>query len=161
MKGIAGMLIYILIGALVFVSQSRKKTAQEARKARQQEAAQQAKAAAPEAMMPDRPVHEQPRRMMPTIKVTEHDHSGIYDGSMDSDHSGEGMDFHDHGQAPVDMPSMHSDRDLNRELAGSLREEPEREPALAMDWSSASIVRGVILQEVLGKPKSLRGRTRR
>ena len=87
----------------------------------------------------------------PTVHVTPHDHSGMFDGSLRADRDGEGQDPHDHGFAPVNMPSMHSDKVLNQ----SLSETPAPQlsaPGFQLSFAPDQLMSAFVMQEVLGKP---------
>ncbi len=87
--------------------------------------------------------------MRPALQPTLHDHSGMFEGSLHADDGTEGSDPHDHGfDHDVDMPSAHSEEELNR----SLREGGARPAAgggLKLDFSPKNIASAFVLQEVL------------
>ena len=91
-------------------------------------------------------------RVATTIEVSKHDHSGMFEGSMQAD-SHEGMDpCHESELGEVRMPSTYSDRIINR----SLEEEEEPQvaaPAIDLDWEdSKGLVKAFVMQEVLTRP---------
>ena len=93
----------------------------------------------------------------PTVRVTPHDHSNMFAGSMNAE-TGEGIDPHDHGfEAEADMPSMHSDAELNASIArhAAGRKAPEPAPVSPVPvLSSSSITQAFVLQEILKKPEA-------
>lgn len=92
-------------------------------------------------------------RVQTTVSVSRHDHTGMFDGSMNAE-TLEGEDpFHDHGQRPVYMPSQHSDRIINRSLDEDEEEMAETERALDLDWNdSRGLVKAFVMQEILTRP---------
>ena len=85
------------------------------------------------------------------MRVTPHDHSDMFAGSMGENHV-EGYDPHDHGMAPVSVPSMHSDQELNASLAE--RDNNEAVPASAVlpPLKGEEMVKAFVLQEILKRP---------
>ncbi|MBQ6173840.1 MAG: hypothetical protein IJK28_04390 [Clostridia bacterium] len=121
-----------------------KQQAERANAERRRKAAQPGKPAArqQESILPPRPI-------APSL----HDHSEMFEGSLHADDGTEGSDPHDHGfDHEVDMPSMHSEEEIN----ASLREQPgKKAPAPGkplLDWAPNSIVRAFVMQEVLKRP---------
>ena len=152
-------IILIIIGIASAIRSAKKKAA---RKAGQPDpgapAPVKAQQAAPQkpaqtTMLPrqipridDRPAHSV---MQPTIHVTEHDHTNMFEGSL-GDVADEGYDPHDHGfTGKHEMPSEHSDERLNASF-GEPAKQPR--PALALDFGPSAITQGIILQEVLKRP---------
>ncbi len=73
--------------------------------------------------------------------------------------SPEGHDPHDHGQKPVQMPSMHSAEAINADLsagaAPTLQEQGLKRPAL--DFSHGSLANAFVMQEILRRPEERTG----
>ena len=102
----------------------------------------------PAAMLPPRPA--QPT-LQSTLRVTEHDHTDMFAGSLNADDSGEGRDDHDHGfTGEVDMPSMHSDQELNRSLTEE--EQAEDGDSFQLPLTPQGLVQSLVMQEVLRRP---------
>ena len=163
----AQLLIVGLILWGVIASEQKKKRRQQANQKpadgapRGQQAAkapqrrQNAQAAGtPRAVLPPRPVQTVRQAIQPTL----HDHSGMFAGSLQADDGTEGSDPHDHGfDHEVDMPSDHSEEVLNASLAeGAGAEKPRREPQPKplLDWAPDSLVRAVVMQEILRRPSA-------
>ena len=102
----------------------------------------------PAAMMPPAPAQPSLRS---TLRVTEHDHRGMFEGSLHADDSGEGRDTHDHGfTSEVDMPSMHSEEEMNRSLAGE--DSTTAEGGFTLPLTPQGITQSLVMQEVLRRP---------
>jgi hypothetical protein len=85
-----------------------------------------------------------------TVAPTMHDHSDMYAGSM-GDVEDEGFDPHDHGfEAAPNMPSMHSEAEINASLTDVAEEEEEGGFSLRLDGDS--LMQAFVLQEVLKRP---------
>ena len=88
--------------------------------------------------------------LAPAVTPTMHDHSDMYAGSM-GDVEDEGFDPHDHGfEAAPNMPSMHSEAEINASLTDVAEEEEEGGFSLRLDGDS--LMQAFVLQEVLKRP---------
>ncbi len=119
-------------------------------------AAQQAKRDAnPAQTAPPRPTparaHQTVAPAQPTVKVSRHDHSGMFDGSLYADDSGEGKDIHDHGFThEVETPSMSSDTAINASIDAAQAGAQEAENgSLSLRFDGQSIVNAVVMNEIL------------
>ena len=157
-----GPLLIIVLAILVSVlkKSARKRASEETAQARRvrEEArpAQTAKkpvskpaAAQSTSMQGEAPGNARPR-VQTTVKVTAHDHSGMFDGSMGGNVY-EGADPCHDDRPAARMPSQYSDRIINRSL-----EEDDDEPVrngLDLDWDDGkSLVKAFVMQEVLKRP---------
>ena len=87
----------------------------------------------------------------PTVHVTPHDHSGMFEGSLHADDSGEGRDPHDHGfETEIDTPSMHSEEAINASFGQISDSDPI--PGLKLAFDGDSVTRALVMQEVLRRP---------
>ena len=93
------------------------------------------------------------RPLTSTIRVTPHDHSNMFAGSLNADDSGEGYDPHDHGFSPVSVPSMTSDRELN---ASFLETAEEPTGGFRLNMEPDSLVQAFVMQAVLRRPSERR-----
>ncbi|MBR4710863.1 MAG: hypothetical protein IKP10_02445 [Clostridia bacterium] len=151
---IAPILIILIIGIFSVLTgpkeQAKKNAAAQRAKAAQRPPAgpaqKQAAKAGPDTMLPPRP-------LTPTL----HDHSGMFEGSLHADDGTEGSDPHDHGfDHEVDMPSMHSEENINASLAADRPAAPSAKAAPLLDWAPDSLVRAFVMQEVLRRPDERR-----
>ncbi len=149
------LLIAVIVWSVTNASKKKKNGAAAAQRTAGQASsgaapAQEIKKSAPAAQTPLRAA------IAPTISVSRHDHSGMYDGSMNADSTGEGRDIHDHGfEREIDMPSMHSDEVLN---ASFRVQEDTVSSAGPLNLNPDSIARAFVLQEVLRRPSERRRR---
>ncbi len=154
MENFLSLVVFIAIIVGV-VSQSSKKAKKQAQtQARPGQPASVPAQVTPELKPMQVPVpRTQPAEMLPPrpeVRVTPHDHTDMFAGSMHAETT-EGVDPHDHGfEHDVDMPSSHSDAELNASFEQADAEEAEA-PSL-MDWTGSGIVRAVVMQEVLKRP---------
>ena len=96
----------------------------------------------PEGMIPEAPVE----RAQVTVRVSEHHHENMYEGSMGI------AEFQGDPDAYDEMPSEHS-----AELFVEQPEEPEtKQEGLHLDFTASSLVNAVIMQEVLQRPRNRR-----
>lgn len=142
--------LIIIIGVIASFSRSAKDAA------KQKEALQKARS------RPDRPA-PQPRRQAPqpetprahtVITPTLHDHSGMYEGSLGADDGTEGFGYEGRDR----MPGERSEAVINATLTGGDQPRPAAASPLALRWTGDSLLRAVVMQEVLRRPCEGRGR---
>lgn len=92
-------------------------------------------------------------RVQTTVHATEHDHTGMFEGSMHAQET-EGEDpCHDDMPMGAELPSKYSDRIINQSLAEEAQVENAAQPAMSMDWSDGEgLVKAFVMQEILKRP---------
>ena len=148
-----GVLV-VIIAVFSVISKAAKKGQTTAGKPNPAPAQTQPRPAAPAPPQPavrqERPEIAQTQRkpMESTLRITPHDHRGMFDGSLQADEeSPEGRDPHDHGfEEEAQMPSMTSDQAINASLT-----EESVEPArpAGLNLTPDSIRQAFVLQEIL------------
>ena len=153
-EGFGAVWLIIIICVLISMASNNKKKKAQQGAARPKAAPQTtAQAAAPQQQAAAWPpaVSKPATGIRPSVRVTPHDHSDMFAGSMGETHE-EGYDPHDHGMAPVSVPSMHSDKALNESLFGEGDSEAVPASAVLPPLEGEQLVKAFVLQEILKRP---------